>query len=389
MRYRAVWLFLPLTALSAAEDSLANLVYFNDRLELHPRVGLAARYDSNVTAESEEEQDEFAGIGLVGLELGYAWSEVTTLTADGEAQLVLTDRPEQRWRNQGVLDLAALRQLSDGNVGARVGYARTDDPDEQTGERLLVDRWSAGLTGEHTGAHHRWSGGLSFDRSDYQDDSRSFSEDERDENTYALTAGYGLRLDSGDEASLRVIGDHRDYDHANATNQDSLGLHALIGWNRQVSEAVGLSLELGAEYRRYERNAVAPADDIIGPTWLVDGRTVTASESTWSLTLSGGIEDTISGNPALVSRAVLAWMRPMTPSWSLNASAEGFQLDDLESVAGQPTDHRWTVRGVLGTAHLLRPGLTADVNGGYEYSDSEQQGDYDRIVVRGGITARF
>jgi Putative beta-barrel porin 2 len=389
MRHHFFWLLLPAVALSAAEDGLANFVYLNDRLELHPRVGVGARYDSNVDAVHDNPEDEFAAIGLVGGGLSYAWSEVTTLTADGEARMVVTDRPEQRWRNQGAFNLGAQRQTPDGNLAARVAYGRSDEPDEQTGERLLVDTWNAALTGDHTGHVHRLSGGVLFDRSDYQDSSREFGEDDRDANTYSLTAGYGLRLESGDELSLRAIVDLRAYDHARANNQDSTGTHALIGWNRQVSETVGLSIEAGVEYRRYESTDTAVAEDVLSPTWLVNGSTVTANESTWSLTLSGGVEDTIGGNPALGSRANLGWKRPLTPTWTVQAYAEGFNLRDLESVSGQPKDETWTIRGVLGASHVLRPGLSAEIDGGYEYSDSDLEGDYSRMVVQVGMTARF
>lgn len=389
MRHDYLLLLLPVVALGAAEDSLANLVYLNDRLELHPRAGVGARYDSNVDAVGEDAEDELAGIGMVGLGVSFVWSEATTLTADGEGRVVVTDRPEQRWRNQGEFDLTGRHRTPDGGAMAHVGYARSDEPDEQTGERLLVDTWTADLSGERTGRVHRVSGGLSFNRSDYQDASRAFGEDDRDTNTYTATVGYGLRLETGDELSLRAVTDRQEYDRTTATNQDSTGAHLLAGWNRQVSETIGLSIEAGAEYRRYERTASVPADEVISPTWLVDGRTVTQNESTWSLTLSGGIEDSISGNPALDSRGTLGWRRPITPTLSLQASAEGYNLHDLESVNGQPKDERWTVRGMLGASHVLRPGLTAAVDGGYEYSDSELQGDYERVVVQGSLTARF
>ncbi len=389
MRHHFVWLLLPVVALSAAEDGLANFIYLNDRLELHPRVGVGGRYDSNVEAVNDNPKDELAAIGLVGGGLSFAWSEVTTLTADGEVRMVVTDRPEQRWRNQGAFNLGAQRRTPDGNLAARVAYGRSDEPDEQTGERLLVDTWNAALTGDHTGHIHRLSGGLLFDRSDYLDASREFDEDDRDANTYSVTAGYGLRLESGDELSLRAIADLRQYDHARASNQDSTGTHVLIGWNRQVSETVGLSIEAGVEYRRYESTDTAVAEDVLSPTWLVNGSTVTANESTWSLTLSGGVEDTISGNPALGSRANLGWKRPLTPTWTVQAYAEGFNLRDLESVSGQPKDETWTIRGVLGASHVLRPGLTAEMDGGYEYSDSDLEGNYNRIVVQVGMTARF
>lgn len=311
------------------------------------------------------------------------------LTADGEARMVVTDRSEQRWRNQGAFNLGARRMTPDGSLGARVAYGRSDEPDEQTGERLLVDTWNASLTGDYTGRVHRLSAGVLFDRSDYQDASREFGEDDRDTNTYSVTAGYGLRLESGDELSLRAIADLRQYDHASANNQDSTGTHALIGWNRQVSETVGLSIEAGVEYRRYESTDTAAAEDVLSPTWLVNGSTITANKSTWSLTLSGGVEDSIGGNPALGSRAKLGWKRPLSPTWSVQAYAEGFNLRDLESVSGQPKDETWTIRGVLGASHVLRPGLAADIDGGYEYSDSDLQGNYSRMVVQVGMTARF
>ena len=391
MRHHPLWLLLPVVALGAAEDSLANLVYLNDRLELHPRAGLGAHYDSNITAESEDgdEIDELAGIGMAGLGLSFAWSEATSVMADGEWRLVLSDREDQRWRNQGKADLGVRRRTPTGNVAAHAAYARNDEPDNETGERLMVDTWLAELTGDLTGQVHRLSGRLSFDRLDYQDASLSFGEDERDANTYAVTAGYGLRLDSGDEASLRVVGDRHEYDHPDGFQRDSTGVHALVGWNRQVGETTGISLEVGAEYRRYDATDAAPADTVISPAWLIDGRTVTESESLWQLRFSGGVQDTIDGNPALSSRTELRWRRPIAPTWALQASAAGSHLRDLKSVAGQPKDERWVVGGTLGASHSLRPGLTAEADGGYEYSDSDVQGDYDRIVVRAGITARF
>lgn len=391
------WLLLvPLTsfgttfgsALGAAEDSLANLVYLNDRLEIHPRVGVGGRYDSNVEAETEDPQDELAAIGMLGVATQFAWSEVTTLTADGEARMVLTDRPEDRWRNQGSLTVALNRSTAESAIGARAGYIRSDDPDDQTGERLLVDTWSAGLDGDLTGLVHRLSAGLSFTRSDYIDPSRAFDQDARDANTYSATLGYGLKLDQGDEITVRAIGDRVVYDQ-NSSNQDSTGAHGLLGWNRQVSETIGLAIEGGAEYRRYEAGAGKPSDDILSPTWLVNGRTVNADESTWSLTLSGGIEDTIDGNPALASRAGLDYSRPLTDVWSMGVGVEGFNLRDLESNAGQAKDERWTVRGVLSTNYSFRPGLSGDLQGGYEYSDSDVEGDYDRVLVQAGVTARF
>lgn len=390
---RMPWLlFIPLTTIGttigAAEDSLANLVYLNDRLEVHPRVGLGGRYDSNVEAETKDPQDELAAIGMFGVATQFAWSEVTTLTADGEARLVITDRPEDRWRNQGSVNLALQRSTPENSLGVRAGYIRSDDPDEQSGERLLVDTWSGGLTGDLTGLIHRVSAGLNFNRSDYIDPSREFDQDARDANTYSATIGYGLKLESGDEITVRAVGDRMIYDQ-NISNQDSTGTQGLLGWNRQVSETIGLAIEGGAEYRRYDAGAGKPADDVLSPTWLVNGRTVTADQSTWSLTLSGGVEDSIDGNPALASRAGLDYNHPFTDAWSVRLGAEGFNLRDLESNAGQPKDEQWTVRGIIGTNYAFRPGLSGDLQGGYEYSDSDLDGDYDRVLVQAGVTARF
>lgn len=390
MRHHLLWLLLPVVAFDAAEDRLANLVYLHDRLELHPRAGLGGRYDSNITAQTEEEDEieEFAAIGMAGLGLSFAWSETTSLTADGEVRRVLSDQPDH-WRTLGDAEIGIRRSTPDGSTAARATYHRNDEPDQETGERLLIDTWLTELSGDHTWLVHRVSGRLSFDRRDYQGASFAFGEDERDANTYAVTMGYGLRLERGDEMSLRVVGDRREYDNPGTFQQDSTGLHGLIGWNRQVSEAVGLSLEAGAECRRYERNSTASAGTVLSPTWLIDGRTVTINDSVWSLTFAGGVQDTIAGNPALASQLGLGWKRPVTPSWSLQASATGYNLHDLESVGGQPKDERWTVGAMLGFSRILRPGLTAEADGGYEYSDSEVQGDYDRIVARAGIAARF
>jgi hypothetical protein len=110
MHYRPLLLVLPLTVLGAAEDGLANLTYLNDRLELHPRVAAGGRYDSNVEAAVNNPKDELAATGTIGAGLKYAWSEVTTVTADVDAQLVVTDRPEQRYRNQGQANVAILRR---------------------------------------------------------------------------------------------------------------------------------------------------------------------------------------------------------------------------------------------------------------------------------------
>jgi hypothetical protein len=390
MRHHPLWLLLPIVALGAAEDSLANLIYLNDRLELHPRAGLGGRYDSNITAqtEKEDEVDEFSAIGMAGLGLSFAWSETTSFIADGEVRQVLSDQPDH-WRTLGDAEIGVSRRTPRGSAAARGTYHRSDEPDQETGERLLVDTWLGELSGDHNWQVHRISGRLSFDRRDYQDASFAFGEDDRDANTYAVTLGYGLRLERGDEMSLRVVGDRREYDSPGTFQQDSSGLHGLVGWNRQVSEAVGLSIEVGAEYRRYERNNTASAGTVLSPTWLVDARTVTANDSVWSLTFAGGVQDTIAGNPALASQMGLAWKRPITPTWALHASGNVYNLDDLESVGGQPEDERWTVGATLGVSHILRPGLTAEADGGYEYSDSEVQGDYDRILARAGITARF
>lgn len=389
----ATWLLLVVpfsaNAVAADQDSLANLVYLNDRLELHPRAGVAGRYDSNVDATVEDPEDELAAIGRAGLGVRFAWSEATTLTADGELRLVVTDRPgEERWRNQGTAEVAVQRQTQQDAAGARIAYARSDEPDDQTGERLLVDTWSGQLDGGLSGPVHQISAVLGIARSDYQQSSRLFSADDRDQNTLTATLGYGMRLEAGDEITVRAAADRVLYDQ-HTTNQDSTGLHGLVGWSHQVSETVGLAIEGGVEYRRYDDGAGRPAEDILSPTWLVNGRTVTVDESTWSLTFSGGIEDNVTGNPALASRANLDYTHPFTPMWSLRAGIGGYNLHDLESSGGQPKDERWTGRGVIGTGYAFRPGLSGDLEGGYEYSDSSLDGSYDRVVATAGVTARF
>lgn len=392
MPYRPLLLLVPLlaplTVISAAEDSLAQLVYLNDRLVLHPRVSAGGRYDSNVNATSTDPQDELAAIGALGLGLQFAWSEATTLTADAEASMVVTDRPEQRYRNQGAANIKLRRSTEHNTATASATYSRSDDPDALTGERLLVDSWSANLSGDLIGLIHRLSGALAFHRTDYLDSSRSFTADDRDSNTVSATIGYGLRLDGGDELTLRATGDRLIYDHT-ITNQDSTSVSALAGWSRQVSETIGLAIEGGAEYRHYDANNTLPATDVISPTWRVHGNTVTASESSWSLTLSGGLQDSLSGNPALESRAAVGYGHPISPVWSLNVTGEGYNLKDVETVAGQPKDDRWTVRGVIGTSYVFRPGLSGEIDAGYEYSDSTLQGNYDRISAHAALTARF
>ncbi|HEX3135812.1 MAG TPA: hypothetical protein VHX44_19775 [Planctomycetota bacterium] len=47
------------------------------------------------------------------------------------------------------------------------------------------------------------------------------------------------------------------------------------------------------------------------------------------------------------------------------------------------------MRNNIDTSYSFRPGLTGDLQGGYEYSDSDLEGDYDRVVVQAGVTARF
>ena len=388
MRYRSLLLLLPLTVAHAADDTLAHLVYLNDRLELHPHVTAGGRYDSNVDAATDAPQDELAVIGGLGLGLLFTWSETTTLAADAEVEMVVTDRPEQRYRNQGTANVLLRRGNAEGSVSAHAAFSRSDDPDQQTGERLLADNWSGDLNGDLNGRLHHLSGALAYRRSDYLDASREFGADDRDTNTFSVTLGYGLHLDSGDELTARTVGDRLLYDQT-TTNQDSTSLSGLLGWSRQVSETIGLAIEAGVEYRHYEANDTLPTVEVISPTWLVSGKTVTATEQTWSLTLSGGIQDAISGNPALQSRAALSYGQPLTDRWSLTLNGEGYNLRDIESVGGQPMDDRWTVRGVVGTNYVFRPGLTGEVDAGYEYSDSKLQGAYDRISAHAGMTARF
>jgi len=386
---RPSWLLLiPLASVGTTAETLANFVYLNDRLELHPRISVGGRYDSNVDADTDEPQDELAAIGAVGLGAQFAWSETTTLTADMEARAVITDRPEDRYRNQGQAELILRRHTTINTTALRAGWTRSDEPDDLTGERLLVDTWAAEVSSDLTGLVHRLSGSLGFHRSDYQEPSRSFDEDDRDENSFSASVGYGFRLAGGDEVTLRTITDRIEYDDPSFT-QNSTGIHGLAGWNRQVSEAIHLSIEGGVEYRRYERSDTRPADDAISPTWQVSGHTVTVSETTWSLTLSGGLQDSVVGNPALEARAALGCGHPLTDVWSLHASVEGYNLHDLESVANQPKDERWTGRGIIGTAYHFRPGLSSELDGGYEYSDSDLRGDYDRVLVQAGLTARF
>ena len=388
MRYRPLFLILPLTVLGAAEDGLANLTYLNDRLELHPRVAAGGRYDSNVEAAVNNPKDELAATGTIGAGLKYAWSEVTTVTADVDAQLVVTDRPEQRYRNQGQANVAILRRTEGKFLSAHAAFGRTDDPEPETGERLMIDHWSGDVGGDFTGLTNRISTSLSFNRSDYLENARSFQADDRDQNTIMATIGYGLRLDGGDELTLRVVGDRLIYD-ASTTNQDNTGVSTFLGWNRQVSEKINLSIEAGVEYRHYDASNSIPQNDLVSPTWQVNGRTVTADDSTWSLTLSGGLQDTVSGSQALQSRLNLNYGHPLNTAWSMSLGVEGFNLQDVYTIGGQPKDQRWTVRGMAGTNYSFRPGLSGNIDGGYEYSSSDLQGDYDRVFAQAGITARF
>jgi hypothetical protein len=269
-----------------------------------------------------------------------------------------------------------------------VSYARSDEPDDETGERLLTDTYAANATGELTGQSQRITAVLGFSRSDFQQASRAFTEDDRDSNRYSASLGYGLRLENADEMTLRAIIDQELYDQT-TSYQDSTGVRAMAGWNRQVSETIGLALEVGAEYRRYAAGAGRPSDETISPTWQVSGRTVTLSETAWSLTFSGQVEDSVDGNPALASRASLNGQHPLSPFWNLRGNLDANYLNDLESVGGQAKDEQWNVRGLLGASYQIRPGLSGDLDGGYEYSDSRLDGSYDRFLVQAGISTRF
>jgi hypothetical protein len=381
-------LLLSLVTAGAAEDSLANLVYLDDRLTVHPRVGVAGRYDSNVLASENEERDELAGIGLAGVGGSFAWSEATTLTADAEARLVVTDRPEARRRNQGSASIGAQSSLQGSSIGTKAAWERSDEPDELTGERLLVDTWSADVAGDRNGLVHRLSAGLAVARSDYRENSTLATADDRDENNYSATAGYGLKLDNGDEATLRLVGDLVQYDRT-LLYQDSWGMRGYAGWSRQVSERVGVALELGAEYRSYEASSTSAARDIISPAFQGSVRNELAGGATVSVTLGGAVQDDINGNPALESKLAAAYSQPFTDAWAGRLQGEAMQQEDLESVDGQPEDSRLVWRGVVGTAYAFRPGLTADAEAGYEHSDSRLRGEYDRILVQAGVTARF
>jgi len=296
---RGRWLALPITALAAmvaaAEEEppvlsvpgggeplirgfrhepRANLVYLDQRVELHPKAMVGARRNDNIDAvrEARGATSLFAGVGLDG-----RWRPTTADRIDASVEALSERFPQDHRRDVdgGRVAAIAIHEALEWGASLGGGASRRLAQSETTGATLGLDQADATAAATVRGRISEASLALRVAGEEWRTPGPGYVEAERDLFTTGAEARATYRFGERSEARARLAGERRDYPDTGRFN-DSISGIAAVGGSLATGTRSWFSGEAGLWARRHD-------DDFAGDPTYDDRQTLApVGELAWT-----------------------------------------------------------------------------------------------------------
>lgn len=363
---------------------------------IYPEITLGALYDSNVFAEDDDAESDVAltlepnvlvksNFSRHLLEL-VAGAELTRYADNDEL-----DYEDYFARGRGRLDITRDDSLT-GALGISRLHEDPSDPDfgRENGEVTEFYRGEADLAYRHDFARLYTVLGGSLTRLDFED-TGGINQDDRDRNQYQARTRVGYEISPRLSAFGQGSYDVRRYDEtpdSRGVDRDSEGVSFRAGAEIDFTTILFGEIGAGYNYRWYDDEAL---DNVGGfgydaaLTWNFTPLTTIILEGSGEV-----VETTVNfeGDEAtanLRKSVTLDVWHELLRNVLLNATA-GYVRDDFDGT--DRTDN--TFLAGAGVRYLLNRNLAVDGTYRFTTRDSDaSEAEYDRSVVRVGVTARL
>lgn len=365
---------------------MANLAYSDNRLLLHPKVLVGLGYDSNVYAETRDENSGTFVRGLVGVLLDYRINPHQSLAIDGEFE-TKTYLKEENDEGDLIGGRAALDyrwQEERNSAGLHLGYDRFNDPLIQTGEQVLRQTVDGNLSGAFSTSAILSVVRIGVVSTDYLEDAAYFTEQSRDNNEIDATLRIGYS-EARDTFYYALIGyESVQYDEDTQFNSSN-GVTGGVGLQVRLGERASLTAEGGVTYRIYDDNFAGSTawddEEVLAPYLNIAARWPWEQGSHIGLRLFSRLDESITANAAWVYGGIFDGRLRMAQHTGLFGSVSIYQSKDSGSGSGIQAEERTTQEGQAGIEHELRRGVVVRVKGTYTDSESKTATDFDRFVA--------
>ena len=354
---------------------------------IFPSLQVSGEYDSNVFATENNEDDDFGLLLRPRLTAVSQWSRHALNASLFGDFAIYEEFDENNYKDFG------------GSLNGRLDITRNDI---LFGELSLARRHEGRESPESVGSQDlvTYFDGLarlgyrrdfnlvyvvvggSVNRKDYNEE--DLNEDRRD--LIDLTGDLRIGYKVSPRFNLFVQGDYTivRYDNDSGVDRDSRGFGFSVGTDVDITGILFGEARVGYIRREYDDDTL---DSVSGPggaaklTWNVTGLTSLIFEA------GGGIVETTQGGASanLQSAASAEVQHELLRNLILTGRLS-FTRDDFQGI--DRTDH--TYRARVGARYLLNRNLSLDA--GYEFATRDSDvngGDYDRHLVRLGVTARL
>ena len=357
---------------------LAHWTFADDRLELHPKALLGVGWNSNVYGRSDDVVADTYLRQLAGIETRWHAGRMHDLRLDLEIDNRTYLNESELDLFGGHLDASWRHEAARSTMGARAAYARDADPLVESGEQIARDESVVAIDGGWNAAAMRYAATASVSRIDYRQDSRFFTEDQRD----ALRPALILRLghvnarDSEAYTSLRV---DRIIYATDERYQDSLGARLVVGYRGRLAARARFSVEGGLDHRRYQANAVADESAVTRPGFEGTVRWPWEAGSEVGLRVFSEVEDGIAGGASWDTGAYFDLRYRLLVNAALIGGFGFVRIEPETGIAGAPSGSRTNQDARLGGEYVLREGVGLRLLGTWQNGRQPDGADFTRL----------
>jgi hypothetical protein len=365
-------------------EPYGNLGNTSHTLTVHPKALLTLGTDSNLYAtDSNETSDQFIG-GTVGVLANWASTEAIKvgldLEVDGKRYMDETDRNLVGGKGTLTVDWKGDVAVA----GADASYARVDDPDVQTGERIQHRDLDGGATLGWEGVDTKGSLRVGGRDVRYLEDAGGFVADTRSNSGVTGAARFALLGGSDTEVYASVKASSWRYvDDAVLNNGEQIA--PTVGLQTKVGERSGLVVEVGVDARSYDKVSNAGADDksALIPIGTAAFNCPTSDSLTLSAKAFGLGANSLTSNAYSLYGAELGGRWLAVQQLTLFANVVGTRVKDTDAGTGAVRETRETIIGSIGAEYQAIRGLAFRLTGRQTSSNAVAGAgtDYDRTEV--------
>lgn len=362
---------------------------------LFPSLTGSVRYDDNIFADADDEEDDIIYGILPALEAQSQWSRHSlALRADVDAG-IYTDNDDSNYVDYGISALSRIDVV--GQSAFRIsGFARHDheerDSQDEAGDEDVTELFDARLNVNYRHVFNRFfvQPGVDVRRRDF-DDVGDVNNDDRDRWKYRgdLRLGYAVRpglavFGLGEVNAVR----YDDTPDDGGVKRDSEGGRIGAGFEIDLTGKIVGEFDIGYSVQEYDDDQL---DDFSGPT--------AGGQLTWNVTpltaiiggLRADVEETTVTDGAERASSKLATEATVNVVHELRRNillrgGVGYQNDDFEGINREDD----TFDGTVGASYLLNRNLSIDLDYDFTNRDSDDDdSEFTRNVIMLGLRAQL